>query len=93
MWSIPSSPNRWRPRYRCCPVDAIVWPTEVAYEEGKELAGVGQARNRTEKAVQRTVPFQFICMSLTICRTRSALAGLSYTRHLTPDDATMGGAI
>ena len=42
------------------------WPTEVAYEEGKELAGVGQARNRAEKAVQRTVPFQFLAMSLTI---------------------------
>ena len=42
------------------------WPTEVAYEEGKELAGVGEARNRTEKAVQRTVPFQFLCMTLTI---------------------------
>ncbi len=42
------------------------WPTEVAYEEGKELAGVGDARNRTEKAVQRTVPFQFLCMTLTI---------------------------
>jgi|APFre7841882630_1041343.scaffolds.fasta_scaffold29747_1 hypothetical protein len=42
------------------------WPTEVAYEEGKELFGIGDARNRTEKAVQRTVPFQFIAMSLTI---------------------------
>jgi hypothetical protein len=42
------------------------WPTEVAYEEGKELAGVGDARNRAEKAVQRTVPFQFLTMSLTI---------------------------
>jgi len=42
------------------------WPTEVAYEEGKELAGVGEARNRAEKAVQRTVPFQFLCMTITI---------------------------
>lgn len=41
------------------------WPTEVAYEEGKELAGVGEARNRAEQAVQRTVPFQFLCMTLT----------------------------
>ena len=38
------------------------WPTEVTYEEGKELAGVGDARNRTRKAVERTVPFQFLCM-------------------------------
>ncbi len=42
------------------------WPTEVAYEEGKELFGVGDAQNRAEKAVQRTVPFQFLAMSLTI---------------------------
>lgn len=42
------------------------WPTEVAYEEGKELFGVGDARNRAEKAVQRTVPFQFLTMTLTI---------------------------
>lgn len=42
------------------------WPTEVAYEEGKELFGVGDARNRAEQAVHRTVPFQFLAMSLTI---------------------------
>ena len=43
------------------------WPTEVAYEEGKEHFGVGEARNRTETAVKRTVPFQFLAMTLTIC--------------------------
>ena len=42
------------------------WPTEVAYEEAKEQFGVGKARNRAEKAVQRTVPFQFLAMTLTI---------------------------
>ena len=42
------------------------WPTEVAYEEAKQHFGVGQARNRTEKAVLRTVPFQFLAMTLTI---------------------------
>ena len=42
------------------------WPTEVAYEEGKEIFGVGDARNRSPKAVQRTVPFQFLAMTLTI---------------------------
>jgi SRSO17 transposase len=55
------------------------WATEVAYEDGKELFGVGDARNRTEKAVQRTVPFQFLTMTLTIVW--YALAG----HH--PDDA------
>ncbi|WP_422653128.1 IS701 family transposase [Actinocrinis sp.] len=42
------------------------WPIEVAFEDGKELFGVGDARNRTKKAVERTVPFQFLAMTLTI---------------------------
>jgi hypothetical protein len=42
------------------------WPIEVAFEDGKELFGVGDARNRTNKAVQRTVPLQFLAMTLTI---------------------------
>jgi hypothetical protein len=42
------------------------WPIEVCFEEGKELAGVGDARNRTQRAVERTVPFQFLTMTLTI---------------------------
>jgi DDE superfamily endonuclease len=42
------------------------WPIEVAFEEGKELFGVGHARNRTPTAVQRTVPFQFISLTLAI---------------------------
>ena len=42
------------------------WPIEVAFEEGKELFGVGDARNRAKKAVERTVPFQFLAMTLTI---------------------------
>ncbi|MGO9901346.1 MAG: transposase [Solirubrobacteraceae bacterium] len=32
------------------------WPIEVAFEEGKQIFGVGHARNRTRKAVERTVP-------------------------------------
>jgi hypothetical protein len=42
------------------------WPIEVAFEEAKELFGVGHARNRTPKAVERTVPFQFLSMTLAI---------------------------
>jgi len=42
------------------------WPIEVCFEEAKHLAGVGHARNRTPKAVERTVPFQLLCMTLTI---------------------------
>jgi DDE superfamily endonuclease len=42
------------------------WPIEVAFEEGKELFGVGDARNRTKQAVERTIPFQFLTMTLAI---------------------------
>ena len=42
------------------------WPIEVAYEDAKHVFGVGDARNRTPKAVQRTAPFQFLAMTLTI---------------------------
>ncbi len=42
------------------------WPIEVCFEEAKHQAGVGHARNRTKLAVQRTVPFQFLTMTITI---------------------------
>jgi hypothetical protein len=43
------------------------WSIEVCFEEAKHHAGVGDAENRREKAVRRTVPFQFLTMTLTIC--------------------------
>lgn len=42
------------------------WSIEVAFEEAKHIAGVGQARNRAERAVERTVPFQFLCQTLAV---------------------------
>lgn len=42
------------------------WAIEVSYEDAKQIAGVGQARNRVKKAVERTVPFGFLCQTLTI---------------------------
>ncbi|MDP9188523.1 MAG: transposase [Actinomycetota bacterium] len=42
------------------------WPIEVAYEDAKHVFGVGHARNRTRKAVERTAPFQFLTMTLTV---------------------------
>lgn len=42
------------------------WSIEVAFEEAKQLAGVGEARNRVRSAVERTAPFGFICLSLAI---------------------------
>jgi len=43
------------------------WAIEVSFEEAKHQAGVGDAENRTKNAVERTVPFQFLAMTLTIC--------------------------
>jgi hypothetical protein len=36
-------------------------------EDAKQLGGVGQARNRVERAVQRTVPFGLVVNTLAIC--------------------------
>jgi DDE superfamily endonuclease len=42
------------------------WPIETAIAGGKQLLGIGQARNRLQRAVERTVPFQFCVYSLVI---------------------------
>jgi hypothetical protein len=42
------------------------WSVEVGFEEARQVAGVGQARNRTRLAVERTVPFGLVCLSLTV---------------------------
>jgi hypothetical protein len=41
------------------------WTIETAHQEAK-AHGVGQARNRVQRAVQRTVPFGFLAQSITI---------------------------
>ena len=46
---------------------AARWSIEVAIEDAKQLGGVGQARNRVEQAVLRTVPFGLIVNTLAIC--------------------------
>jgi hypothetical protein len=45
---------------------AARWSIEVAIFDGKQTAGVAQARNRVPEAVERTVPFGFCCLSLAI---------------------------
>ena len=40
------------------------WSIEVAIETAKGPMGIGQARNRTPLAVERTIPFSMITMSL-----------------------------
>jgi hypothetical protein len=59
---------------------AARWSIEVAIETAKGPMGVGQARNRVQAAVQRTVPFGMLTMSLVYCW---------YTRYgHHPDDVT-----
>jgi hypothetical protein len=45
---------------------AARWSIEVAFFDARQTLGVGQARNRTRQAVERTVPFGLICLSLVI---------------------------
>jgi SRSO17 transposase len=42
------------------------WSIEVCFQDAKHVFGVGQARNRVQPAVQRTAPFGFLTMTLTI---------------------------
>ncbi len=42
------------------------WSIEVCLQDAKQITGVGQARNRTRKAVERTVPFGLLCQTLTV---------------------------
>jgi hypothetical protein len=42
------------------------WSIELCFQDAKQLTGVGEARNRTRKAVERTVPFGFLCQTLVI---------------------------
>ena len=60
------------------PADLVVaryaarWSIEVAFEDAKQITGVGEARNRTASAVARTVPFGLITQSIVV---------LWYTHH------------
>jgi len=42
------------------------WSIEVTFAEARNILGVGQARNRTENAVHRTVPFGLYCYTITV---------------------------
>ena len=42
------------------------WSIEVCFQDAKHVFGVGQARNRVQAAVERTAPFGFLTMTLTI---------------------------
>jgi hypothetical protein len=45
---------------------ATRWSIEVAFEDARQHTGVGEARNRTTSAVERTVPFGLITQSVVV---------------------------
>jgi hypothetical protein len=45
---------------------AARWSIEVAFHDAKNTTGVGEARNRTQQAVERTVPFGLYTQSIVI---------------------------
>ena len=46
---------------------AARWSIEVAIEDARQVFGAGQARNRTARAVEHTIPFQLACQAITTC--------------------------
>jgi hypothetical protein len=42
------------------------WSIEVAFQDAKQTVGVGEARNRVKRAVERTVPFGLLCQSVAV---------------------------
>jgi DDE superfamily endonuclease len=43
------------------------WSAETCFLDARHLVGVGQARTRTKRSVERVVPFGLVCLSLAIC--------------------------
>ena len=43
------------------------WSIEQTIKDAKDLLGVGEARNRLRLAVERTVPFQMLCLTILFC--------------------------
>ena len=46
---------------------AARWSIEVAIEDARQVFGAGQARNRTARAVEHTIPFQLACQAIAAC--------------------------
>lgn len=57
---LQASPEQVVARY------ADRWSLETSNATGKQVLGIGQARNRLPRAVERTVPFQFLTQTLVI---------------------------
>jgi hypothetical protein len=75
------SPPIWnRPRKIWWPATGHGGESEQAFADARQIMGVGEARNRTRRAVERTVPFGLICFSVVT---------LWYALHgHAPDDVT-----
>jgi hypothetical protein len=43
------------------------WSIEQAIKDGKDLIGVGDAQNRLQSAVERTVPFMMLTLTILVC--------------------------
>jgi transposase len=57
------------------------WSIEQANKDGKGLLGAGDAQNRTRTAVERTVPFTMLCLTI-------ATLWYDHTGHMATDLAT-----
>jgi hypothetical protein len=62
-WSLPTWPPRPPTSWNGT---SPAGPIEVAFHDAKNTTGVGEARNRTRKAVERTVPFGLYTQSIVI---------------------------
>jgi uncharacterized membrane protein (UPF0136 family) len=55
---LESTPEELVARY------ASRWGIEQAFADARQVIGVGEARNRLRRAVERTVPFELTCLSV-----------------------------
>jgi hypothetical protein len=70
------------PARRILGLYALRWSIEVAFRDAREEVGVGEAQNRTRRAVERTAPFGFLCLTLTVLwYSLSGRAGEDVGRH------------
>jgi hypothetical protein len=78
---------------------AARWSIEQAIKDSKDLLGVGEAQNRTPRAVERTVPFGMCCLTLLVlwyahvgqahadlAARRAAAPWYRHKRHVSIDD-------
>jgi hypothetical protein len=71
--TVAAAISPWSPPTCTPPAEQIVaryanrWSIEQTIKDGKDLLGVGDAQNRLPSAVQRTVPFMMLTLTILIC--------------------------